>query len=94
MRICYYHGSVIIRPLHDILDNHIILHHIIFHHITDENTVTDVGVDTTAFVGYRGPQTDPFASSLKIGIWYIFSACNIVIHWCMRHVLRYSVSGV
>ena len=46
-----------IRPLHDILDNHIILHH-----ITDENTDTDVCVDTTAFVGYRGPQTAPFAS--------------------------------
>jgi len=42
------------------------------HNITDEITATDVAVDTATDVSYLEPQTAPFASALKPGVWGIW----------------------
>ena len=76
IRICHYHGSVIIRSLHLILDNHIIMH------LLRKKILPLIAVNTTAGVGYREPQIAPFDSALKIGVGYMLSACNIINHWC------------
>ena len=47
--------------------------------IMEENTATDVGVDTIAGVSYREPQIDPFDSALERGVGGILSDYNIVI---------------